>query len=210
MRLSGCVGTITFLAWSSDGATVKGLQSLFMCSLSSLVVITNGFKSYLVHTVFGLALLDHRNEIYAFISGANFALKTFYRSVCTLIQIGISQSMLRTSADSIRCGAARMWKLYIKSHFENALLRISMAQAGQSFCRNRLFCAWTFCICSQRGLLWSDNGVDGRGHVLLLYFCVKLLHQWGQVGWEWRGLLNVFQHFWYSGEGLFFPCFFRL
>lgn len=75
-----------------------------------------------------------------------------------------------------------------------------MALAGQGFCRNGLFCAWTFCIYCQRGLLWCDNGVDGLGHVLLLYFRVELLHQWGQVGWEWRGSLNMFQHFWYSGE----------
>lgn len=32
-------------------------------------------------------------------------------------------------------------------------------------------------------------------------FCVKLLHQWGQVGWEWRGFTeNVFQQFQISSD----------
>lgn len=87
----------------------------------------------------------------------------------------------------IHSGAAKMWNRCIEFYITKSV------QAGHSSCRNWLFCNPTFSICRQRGLLWSDNGVDGPGHVPLLYFCVKLLQQGGQVGRELRGVLNVFQ-----------------
>lgn len=94
-----------------------------------------------------------KNELYAFsVQLIYFAVKSFYMPMCAPIQMGISPSVLRTF-HSIRRGAAKNVKTVQILNYEKALLRISVAQAGQSLCRNRLLCTQTSCISRQRGLL---------------------------------------------------------
>lgn len=73
-----------------------------------------------VLSVFGWIFLDHAKWNLCIFSGVDFAVKSFYLPLCTPIQLGIFQSVLK-DFNYIHCGAAKMWKLYIESSIMKAL-----------------------------------------------------------------------------------------
>ncbi len=135
-----CVGTIALLARS-----ILSPSSLYLCTARTSTAVkvmysSRAFSLFLVftelenfsqlthnnrkwpldvvHSVLGWVFLDHRNEIYAFFSGVDFAVKSW---LC----VHSNRNNLKCVKDfsSMSCIADKMWKLYIKSHIVKGALK---------------------------------------------------------------------------------------